>query len=247
MKTAEVHSAVPWNAPNGSMAGIDTSRIEEQLPSLSVQHPGMWTGQGDNASDSVAIEHSVRSETQFSSTQGASARNGQTFRHAQRIQPDDVSFSGQKDTRNGQPVRHGAAMMVGRGVRPNVRFLETYPPPLVSPSVQDHAIIWRSDHRISGQRLVSGGLFFGGLNESNIWAPQRGEYLRDRWFARQGDQIASRTSLRIVCNFIRIFEGLLVKLDSASILRHSRLVIAHHQYPVQLADHSTANSQHFLQ
>ncbi|KAK0211699.1 hypothetical protein IW262DRAFT_1301628 [Armillaria fumosa] len=193
-KVVEGYPAAPRNVPNDSMVGSDTSRIEEQFPSVSVQHPGMWTGQGVDASGSVAIEHTVRSETQFYSTQGTSARNRQTLRHAQRIQPDDASFSGQGDTWNVLPVRYGAAMMVGRVVRSNVRSFETQPPPLASRSVQDHRMIWHSDNRISGQHRVTGGLFFTGPNETNIWAPQRVEYPRDRWF-RQGSQIASRTSL----------------------------------------------------
>ncbi|SJL12275.1 uncharacterized protein ARMOST_15698 [Armillaria ostoyae] len=199
LKAAEVHPVVPWNVPNGSMVGRDTRQIGEHLLSVSVQHPGIWNGQGDTAGGRVAIKHSMQLETQFFSTQGASAGNRQTFwpsNDAQRIQPGDGSFGMQGDTRNDLPVRHGAAMMVGRYIRPDMQFLEAQRPPFASRSAQDHRMIWQSDNRISGKRPVSGGLIFRGPNETNIWAPQRGEYPGDRWVTRQGNPIASRTSLR---------------------------------------------------
>ncbi|KAK0196468.1 hypothetical protein F5146DRAFT_1011564 [Armillaria mellea] len=160
LKVAEVHPVAPRNVPNDSMVGQNG----EHLLSASVQHPGIWTGQGD-------------------------------IWHAQRIQPDHGSFGMQGNTRNVLPISHGAAMMTGQDIRPNVQFFETQRPPLVSRSVQDRRMIWQSDNRISGQRSVSGGLIFRGTNETNIWALQREEYQGNQWVARQGSQIASRTSL----------------------------------------------------
>ncbi len=203
LKTAEVHPVVPWNVPNDSMTGRDTRQIgqlmgDEHLLNVSVQHPGILSGQSGTTGGRVAIEHSMRLETQFFSTQGASMGNRQTFwpsNDAQRIQPDDGSFGMQGDTWNGPTTRHGAAMMVGRHIRSDMQFLETQRSPLVSRSAQDHRMIWQSDNRISRQRTVAGGLIFRGPKEDNIWALQRGEYPGDRWFTRQGNQIASRTSL----------------------------------------------------
>ncbi|KAK0482658.1 hypothetical protein IW261DRAFT_1562353 [Armillaria novae-zelandiae] len=182
------------NVPNDSMMERDRKQIGEHLLSMSVQHPGIWNGQGDYVSGRVAIGHSARLETHFS-MQGASARNRQTLPHAQRIRPNDVSFSVQGNMQNDLPIRHGAAMMVGRDIRLNVRFLETQSLPLASRSLQDHRMIWHSDNRISGQRPVSGGLFLRGPDETNIWAPQRGENPGDTWFTQQGNQIASGISL----------------------------------------------------
>ncbi len=204
LKAAEARPAVPWNVPNDSIVGCDTRKIgqrmgDEHLLNVSMRHPGIRSGQSGTTGGRVVIEHSMRLETQFFSTQGTSAGNRQTFwpsDDAQRIQPDDGSFGMQGDTWNGPTVRHGAAMMVGRHIRSDMHFLETQRPPLVSRSAQDHRMIWQSDNRISRQRTVAGGLIFRGPNEDNIWALQRGEYPGDGWFTRQGNQIASRTSLR---------------------------------------------------
>ncbi|PBK78850.1 hypothetical protein ARMSODRAFT_58034 [Armillaria solidipes] len=201
-KAAEVHPAVPWNVPNDSVVGRDTRHIgqrigpDERLLGVSEQHPGVWNRQGGTAGGRVAIEQHTAAH--FFRTHGTSAGNRQIFwpsNDAQRIQPDDGSFDMQGDTRNDLPVRHNVAMMVGRHIRPDMQFLETQRPPFASRSAQDHRMIWQSDNRISGQRPVSGGLIFRGPNETNIWAPQRGEYPGDGWFTRQGNQIASRTSL----------------------------------------------------
>ncbi|KAK0211698.1 hypothetical protein IW262DRAFT_1467694 [Armillaria fumosa] len=135
-KAAEGYPAAPRNVPNDSIT-------EQHLLSVSVKRHGIWNGQGDIAGVRVAIERSMRLETQFSSTQGASQQ-----------------------------------------------------PSLVSRGVEDRRMIWQSDNMISGQRPVSGGLFFKGPNETSIWAPQRGEYPSNRWFTQQGNQIASGTSLR---------------------------------------------------
>ncbi|KAK0196496.1 hypothetical protein F5146DRAFT_1129283 [Armillaria mellea] len=189
LKAAEARPAAPWNVPNDSVMGHDTrhhSASKQGLKHRNRRH---------TAGGRVSIEHRMQLKTQSSRTHGVSAGNGQTFWHVQRIQPDQGSFGIQSDTQNDLPVSHGAAMMARRDIRPNVQFLETQRPPLVARSVQDHRMIWQSDNRISGQRLVSGGLIFRGLNETNIWAPQRGEYPGDQWLARQGSQIASRTSL----------------------------------------------------
>ncbi|KAK0196497.1 hypothetical protein F5146DRAFT_1011716 [Armillaria mellea] len=188
LKAAEARPAAPWNAPNDSVMGHDTRHNSASMQRLDHRN------RRDTAGGRVSIQHSVRVEKQSFSMQGDSAGNRQPLRHTQCIQPDDGSFGMRADTRNDLSIGYGAPMMAGWDRRPNIESLKTQPP-LVSRSVRDRSMIWQSDNGISGQRPVSGGLIFRGPNETNIWAPQRGEYPSDRRFPWQGNQIGSRTSL----------------------------------------------------